>query len=74
MLIIILTNKSFYRLEGDNLYEETKHELDKNFIDVKGLKRRKLYEFIVVVVDGYTIRESDIVEIETPSHVPGKLL
>ncbi|XP_008180512.1 neuroglian-like [Acyrthosiphon pisum] len=60
-----------YRLEGDYLYEETKHELDKNFIDVKGLKRGQLYEFIVVVVDGYTIRESDIVEIETSSYVAG---
>lgn len=55
------------------MYEETKHELDKNFIDVKGLKRGKLYEFIVVVVDGYAIRESDIVEIETLSYVAGKL-
>lgn len=68
MYIIILTNKSYYRLEGDYLYEETKHELDKNFIDVKGLKREQWYEFIVVVVDGYTIRESDIVEIETSSY------
>jgi len=53
------------------LYEVTKHELDKNFIDVKGLKRGQSYEFIVVVVDGYTIKESDIVEIETSSNVPG---
>jgi len=56
------------------LYEETKHEFDKNYIDVKGLKRGKLYEFIVVVVDGYTMKESDIVEIETSSNVFGKLL
>ncbi|XP_022162397.1 neuroglian-like isoform X2 [Myzus persicae] len=60
-----------YKLEGDYLYEETKHELDKNFIDVKGLKRGKLYEFIVVVVDGFTIKESDIVEIEASSNVAG---
>jgi len=56
------------------LYEETKRELDKNFIDVKGLKRGKTYEFIVVVVDGFTMKESDIVEIETSSNVAGKLL
>jgi len=31
-----------------------------------------VYEFIVVVVDGYTIRESDIIEIETTSYVAGK--
>jgi len=49
------------------LYEETKPELDKNFIDVKGLKPGELYEFVVVAVDGNTMKESDIAEIEASS-------
>jgi len=61
-----------FRLKGDNLYEETKPELDKNFIDVKGLKAGELYEFIVVAVDGDTMKESDVVEIEASS--TGKFL
>lgn len=56
-----------YRLKGDNLYEETKPEFDKNVIDVKGLKPGEVYEFIVVAVDGDTMRESDIAEIEASS-------
>lgn len=55
------------RLKGDNLYEETKPELDKDFIDVKGLKPGELYEFVVVAVDGNTIMESDTAEIEASS-------
>jgi len=69
----MLINNLFYRLKDDYLYEETKHELDKNFIDVKGLKPGNTYEFIVVVVDGYTVKESDIVEIEVSSNEAGKL-
>lgn len=49
------------------MYEETKPELDKDFIDVKGLKPGELYEFIVVAVDGNTMMESDIAEIEASS-------
>jgi len=49
------------------LYEETKPELDMNFIDVKGLKPGELYEFVVVAVDGNTMKESDIAEIEASS-------
>lgn len=56
-----------YRLKGANLYEETKPEFDKNFIDVKGLKPEELYEFVVVAVDGNTMKESDIAEIEASS-------
>lgn len=56
-----------YRLKGANLYEETKPELDTNFIDVKGLKPGELYEFVVVAVDGNTMKESDIAEIEASS-------
>jgi hypothetical protein len=56
-----------YRLKGANLYEETKPELDMNFIDVKGLKPGELYEFVVVAVDGNTMKESDIAEIEASS-------
>lgn len=49
------------------MYEETLPEFDKNFIDVKGLKPGELYEFIVVAVDGDTMRESDTAEIEASS-------
>lgn len=49
------------------MYEETKPELDNTDIDVKGLKPGELYEFIVVAVDGDTLRESDVVEIEASS-------
>lgn len=49
------------------MYEETKPEFDKNTIDVKGLKPGEVYEFIVVAVDGNTMRESDIAEIEASS-------
>lgn len=49
------------------MYEETKPELDTNFIDVKGLKPGELYEFVVVAVDGNTMKESDIAEIEASS-------
>ena len=49
------------------MYEETKPELDMNFIDVKGLKPGELYEFVVVAVDVNTTKESDIVEIEALS-------
>jgi len=54
------------------LYEQTKPELDMNFIDVKGLKPGELYEFVVVAVDGNTMKESDIAEIEASS--TGKFL
>uniref|UniRef100_A0A2S2PK40 Neuroglian n=2 Tax=Schizaphis graminum TaxID=13262 RepID=A0A2S2PK40_SCHGA len=60
-----------YKLKSDYLYEETKHEFDKNFINVKGLKPGKLYELIVVVVDGDITQESDIVEIEASSNTAG---
>jgi hypothetical protein len=70
----MLINKSFHRLKSDYLYEETKHEFYKNFINVKGLKPGKLYELIVVVVDGDITQESDIVEIEASSNTAGKLL
>jgi len=56
-----------HRLKGDNLYSHTKPELDKNFIDVKGLKAGELYDFVVVAVDGDTMRESDVAEIEASS-------
>ncbi|XP_050425383.1 neuroglian isoform X2 [Adelges cooleyi] len=59
-----------YRLKGDTLFEETLPELDKDFIDVKGLKPGELYEFIVVAVDGETTRQSDPVEIEASSTDP----
>ncbi|KAL4121128.1 hypothetical protein QTP88_013693 [Uroleucon formosanum] len=59
-----------YKLKGANLYEETKPELDMNFIDVKGLKPGELYEFVVVAVDGNTMKESDIAEIEASSTDP----
>jgi len=49
------------------LYEKTKPELEDDEIDVKGLKPGELYEFVVVAVDGDTMRESDIVEIEASS-------
>lgn len=49
------------------MYEETKPELDNTDIDVKGLKPGELYEFIVVAVDGDTMKESDVVEIEASS-------
>lgn len=65
ILLNLLNN--FYRLKGANLYEETKPELDTNFIDVKGLKPGELYEFVVVAVDGNTMKESDIAEIEASS-------
>lgn len=70
----MLIYKLIYRLKFDYLYEETKHEFYKNFIDVKGLKPGKLYEFIVVAVDGNIIQESDTVEIEAVNHVVGKSL
>lgn len=61
-------NKLFiYRLKGNTMYEVTPPELDKNFIDVKGLTPGELYEFIVVAEDGEIIRESDIAEIEASS-------
>lgn len=50
------------------MYEVTPPELDKNFIDVKGLTPGELYEFIVVAEDGEIIRESDIAEIEASSN------
>lgn len=53
------------------MYEETKHEFYKSYIDVKGLKPGKSYELIVVVVDGYTIKESDIIEIEAIGNEAG---
>lgn len=56
-----------YRLKGDTLFEETKPEFDSNVIDVKGLKPGELYEFVVVAVDGETMRESDVAEIEASS-------
>ncbi|XP_025407502.1 neuroglian-like [Sipha flava] len=59
-----------YKLKGDNLYEKTNPELDKNYIDVKGLKPEEVYEFIVVAVDGDTMKDSDIVEIEASSTDP----
>lgn len=49
------------------MYEETKPELDNNFIDVRGLKPGEMYEFVVVAVDGDTMKESDTVEIEASS-------
>lgn len=49
------------------MYESTKPEYDKNFIDVKGLTPGELYEFVVVAQDGEIIRESDIAEIEASS-------
>ncbi|XP_025205717.1 neuroglian-like isoform X1 [Melanaphis sacchari] len=62
-----------YKLKSDHLYEETKHEFDKNFIDVKGLRPGKLYELVVVVVDGDIMQESDIFEIEASSNVAGTI-
>lgn len=56
-----------HRLKGDNLYEKTNPELDKTYIDVKGLKPEEVYEFIVVAVDGDTMKDSDVVEIEASS-------
>jgi len=70
----MLIYKLYYRLKFDYLYEETRHEFYKNFIDIKGLKPGKLYEFIVVAVDGDIIQESDTVEIEAVNHVAGKSL
>lgn len=73
IIIIIMTVLFNYfelfvlRLKGDNLFEETKPVLDKNVIDVKGLKPGELYEFVVVAVDGNTMRESDVAEIEASS-------
>ncbi|VVC24599.1 Hypothetical protein CINCED_3A009632 [Cinara cedri] len=59
-----------YKLKGSNLYESTKPEYDKNFIDVSGLVSGELYEFVVVAQDGEIIRESDIAEIEASSSDP----
>lgn len=68
LLFIIFCNLILiFRLKGDNLYEKTKPELEDNEIDVKGLKPGELYEFVVVAVDGDTMRESDVVEIEASS-------
>lgn len=49
------------------MYTQSKPELDKNFIDVKGLSPGEIFEFIVVAVDGEAMRESDVADIETSS-------
>ncbi|XP_050520545.1 neuroglian isoform X2 [Daktulosphaira vitifoliae] len=59
-----------YRLKGDTLYEQTQPELDKNFIDIKGLKPGETYEFLLVAVDGEISRPSDPVEVEASSTDP----
>ncbi|XP_050421632.1 neuroglian-like isoform X2 [Adelges cooleyi] len=56
-----------YRFKGDTIFVETPPELDKNYIDVGGIKSMRLYEFIVVAVDGETTRQSDPLEIKVSS-------
>lgn len=54
------------RLKDDTIFKETEYELYKNFIDVKSLKSKKLYTFIIVAVDGNNTKESNAIDVESP--------
>ncbi|KAK4296763.1 hypothetical protein Pmani_030767 [Petrolisthes manimaculis] len=54
-----------YKLYGASMFDETKPELYRDFIVLKGLKTESTYQVAVVAVDGEFTTESDLEEIDT---------